>query len=254
MRNSGERNIFFNFPGYYGHGVPSNYCFTYESSLVQNSSKNVEAKKEEPKQKATREKWSTKETQVFVPVWKENFVELQSYTTPDVWGEISTKVSEVGNGKSVKQCKLKLGNMKASFHDAKLNNDKTGNEPNFPPFDEDFESIPGCMDTVKVSKMAEISCKTLIKNDEIPIVKNSAIKAPEQSAIKEATQQPSLKRKHNDDDDVGDLSDSSREFIDDLVNEKSEGGNKPKKQKKANFHDQILQLHQQKLRKRIANL
>ena len=40
------------------------------------------------------------------------------------------------------------------------------------------------MDTVKVSKMAEIGCKTLIKKDEIPIVKNSAIKAPEQSAIK----------------------------------------------------------------------
>ena len=84
----------------------------------------------------------------------------------------------------MKQCKLKLRNMKTSFHDAKLNNDKTGNEPNFPPFYEEFESIPGCMDTVKVSKMAEIGCKTLIKKDEIPIVKNSAIKAPEQSAIK----------------------------------------------------------------------
>ena len=56
MRNSGERNIFFNFPGYYGHGVPANYCYTNKSGLVQNNSKNEEAKKEEPKQKATREK------------------------------------------------------------------------------------------------------------------------------------------------------------------------------------------------------
>ena len=62
--------------------------------------------------------------------------------------------------------------------------------------------------------------------------------------VEEAPQQPSLKRKH-DDDDVGDLLDSSREFIDDLVSEKSEEGNKPKKQKKANFHDQMLQLQQQ---------
>ena len=54
MMNSGERNIFFSFPG--------NYCHTNESSLVQNISKNEEAKKQEPKQKATREKWSTKET------------------------------------------------------------------------------------------------------------------------------------------------------------------------------------------------
>ena len=95
--------------------------------------------------------------------------------------------------------------------------------------------------------MAEISCKTSIKKDEIPIVKNATIKAPEQSAIKEAPQQPSLKRKHNDDDDVGDLLDSSHEFIDDLVSKKSEEGNKPKKQKKANFYGQTLQLQQQQI-------
>ena len=52
-------------------------------------------------------------------------------------------------------------------------------------------------------------------------MKNSTIKAPQQYAIKEAPQQPSRKRKHNDDDDVGDLLDSSRGFIDDLVSEKS---------------------------------
>ena len=50
--------------------------------------------------------------------------------------------------------------MKASYHDAKLNNDKTGSEPNFPPFYEGFESILGGRDTVKVSEVAEIDCKT----------------------------------------------------------------------------------------------
>ena len=99
--------------------------------------------------------------------------------------------------------------------------------------------------------MAETGCKTSIKNDEIPIVKNSTIKAPQQSAIKEAPQQPSLKRKQNDDDDDddddGDFLDSSREFIGDLVSEKSEEGNKLKKQKKANFYDQMLQLYQQQI-------
>ena len=98
--------------------------------------------------------------------------------------------------------------------------------------------------------MAESGCKTSIKNDEIPIVKNSTIKAPQQSAIKEAPQQPSLKRKQNDDDDDdddGDFLDSSREFIGDLVSEKSEEGNRLKKQKKANFHDQMLQLYQQQI-------
>ena len=97
--------------------------------------------------------------------------------------------------------------------------------------------------------MAETGCKTSIKNDEIPIVKNSTIKAPQQSAIKEAPQQPSLKRKQNDDDDDddGDFLDSSREFIGDLVSEKSEEGNRLKKQKKANFHDQMLQLYQQQI-------
>ena len=44
MMNSGEWNIFFNFLGYYSHGVPANYCYTNESSLVQNNSKNKEAK------------------------------------------------------------------------------------------------------------------------------------------------------------------------------------------------------------------
>ena len=137
--------------------------------------------------------------------------------------------------------------MKASYHDAKLNNDKTADEPNFPPFYENFESILGCTDAFKFSEMAEIGCKTSIKKDEIPIVKNSTLKVPEQSAIKEAPQQPSLKRKHSDDDNAGDLLDFSLEFIDDLVSEKSEEGNKPKKQKKANFHDQMLQLQQQQI-------
>ena len=68
MMNSGERNIFFSFPGFYGHGVPANYCYTNERSLVQNNSKNEEAKKQEPKEKVTRKKWSAKETQVFVSV------------------------------------------------------------------------------------------------------------------------------------------------------------------------------------------
>ena len=86
--NSGEQNIFFNFPSYYGHGIPANYCYRNESCLVQNNSKNEEAKKEEPKQKATREKLSMKETQGFVSVWKENFVELQTYKAPDVRREI----------------------------------------------------------------------------------------------------------------------------------------------------------------------
>ena len=95
--------------------------------------------------------------------------------------------------------------------------------------------------------MAEIGCKTLIRKDETPIVKNSTIKAPEQSAIKKAPPQPSLKQKHNDDDDVGNFWDSSREFIDDLVSEKSEEGKKPKKQKKTNFHDQMLQLQLQQI-------
>ena len=70
---------------------------------------------------------------------------------------------------------------------------------------------------------------------------------PEQSGIEEAPQQPSLKRKHNDDDDAGDLLDSSGKFIDDLVSKRSEEGNKPKKQEKTNFHDQMLQLQQQQV-------
>ena len=86
----------------------------------------------------------------------------------------------------MKQCKLKFRNIKAPYHDAKLNNDKTRNEPNFPPFYEDFESILSSRDAVKVSEMAKIGCKTSIKKDETPVVKNSIIKAPEQSAIKEA--------------------------------------------------------------------
>ena len=133
MMNSGERNMLFNFPGYYGHGVPANYCYTNESSFVQNNKKE-DAKKRRTKTEGHTLEMVNEETQVFVSVWKKNFAELQFYKAPGVWREISTKVSEVGYGKSVKQCKLKLRHMKASYHDAKLNNDKTGNEPNSLPF------------------------------------------------------------------------------------------------------------------------
>ena len=53
--NTGEQDIFFTFPGYYGHGVPANYCYTNESSLVQNNSKNEEAKKRTKTKGYTRE-------------------------------------------------------------------------------------------------------------------------------------------------------------------------------------------------------
>ena len=75
----------------------------------------------------------------------------------------------------------------------------------------------------------------MIKKNEVPIVKNSTINVPERSAIKEACQQSSLRQKHNSDDDVSNLLDSSCKFIDDLVNEKSEEGNKPKKVEKGEF-------------------
>ena len=51
MMNSGEQNICFNFPGYYGHGVPANNYYTNESSLVQNNNKCEEAKKKNQNRK-----------------------------------------------------------------------------------------------------------------------------------------------------------------------------------------------------------
>ena len=69
----------------------ANYCYTNDSSLVQNNSKIEGAKKEEPKQKVTGKNKSMKETQTFVSAWKENFVELQSFKATDVGREIINK-------------------------------------------------------------------------------------------------------------------------------------------------------------------
>ena len=106
--------------------------------------------------KTQRMSWSSNETNVLVKSWKENHNMLESAKVSEGWRNIAQNVSEVGQGKSVKQCKTKINNLKMKYKESKLALKKTGSSPDLPPFFEDFDSILGTRDVVNMPERKEV--------------------------------------------------------------------------------------------------
>lgn len=56
---------------------------------------------------------------------------------------IEKEVNKFDNGKSIRQCKDKLRNLKMAYKDAKLKNKESGESPHDCPFYDDFDEILG---------------------------------------------------------------------------------------------------------------
>ena len=85
-------------------------------------------------EKNRRERWTEKQAMCFVQAWKEKLPKIESAKVAEAWHEIKEEVGKAGPLKSVKQCKLKIRNLKDIYKKAKENNSKTGEELSFPPF------------------------------------------------------------------------------------------------------------------------
>ena len=76
--------------------------------------------------KTKRDRWTAKQTEVLVTMWKENYQELKSSKQHSVWMRIKNKIDGLGNPKTLKQINIKLRNMKDAYKVSKDNNKKTG--------------------------------------------------------------------------------------------------------------------------------
>ena len=73
-----------------------------------------------------RERWSAKQTDALVKLWKENFFLLETPKCATVWQKVKVEVNKHRPEKTVTQCKNKIRNVKAAYKAAKENNKKQG--------------------------------------------------------------------------------------------------------------------------------
>ena len=97
----------------------------------------------EVKQKSKRERWSHDQTKVrLIIMYADKFDELESSRCNQIWPSIVEAVSSHGREKTLKQCKVRIRNMKNAYKKCKDENKKSGNKSNKSPFyDDSFNEI-----------------------------------------------------------------------------------------------------------------
>ena len=112
-------------------------------------------KKDEKKYK---DRWTTPETDVLVGQWVENYQLLKSSRTKEAWIDMAAAVNGVGGKgqyRTVNDCKSKIRNLIADYTKAKENNNRTGQDPHFPRYYEEFDSVLGTRDTFILPEVKE---------------------------------------------------------------------------------------------------
>lgn len=114
-----------------------------ESTKSQQSQPQPESqpKENDDKKKKSRDRWNFDQTKCIVSLWCEKQTILNSTRCNQAWTEIKNEIDKIGSSKSVEQCKNKIKALKDQYKKAKQNNKKSGEEPKFPPFYEEFDKI-----------------------------------------------------------------------------------------------------------------
>ena len=91
------------------------------------------------KQKSKRERWSHDQTKVriIIIIYVDKFDELESSRCNQIWPSIVEAVSSHGPEKTLKQCKVRIRNMKNAYKKCKDENKKSRNKSNKSPFYDD---------------------------------------------------------------------------------------------------------------------
>ena len=107
-------------------------------------------------EKKKRERWSESQTKTLVYLWKEHIRDLQTSKQHLIWIKIKTAVNEKGPGKTLKQLKEKIRNLKDAYKAACDNNKKTGGSPTYSLYFEDFDKVLGTHDVVNTPFAREV--------------------------------------------------------------------------------------------------
>jgi len=107
----------------------------------------------------SRTTWSSTEQSVLVNSWKENFDLLNSIQRSEAWQTIHSSVCSVG-GKTLKQCKDKIRNLKDQYKEAKDKNRRSGESLHQSPYFKIFDEILGVRDVVTMPNVTQVGAST----------------------------------------------------------------------------------------------
>ena len=215
---------------------------------------NVPQQVEEPEgKKSKRDKWTKAQTNILVAMWKENLSDIESSKANVIWTKIKTEVDKHGTVKTIKQCKIKIRNLKDTFKKAKENNKKSGCEAQFPEYYDIFGDAVGHRDAVQLPKAAEVGTKEDPDIDESLEKQGEDCESDEKDNIEVSPgSNATRKRKnlHKEEKDQLDEDDEDTEFMLKLEQEKqTKDSKKTKKTKESSksFYEQIVDLEKQQL-------
>ena len=103
-----------------------------------------------------RERWSAKQTDALVKLWKENFFLLATPKWATVWQKVKVEINKHGPEKTVTQCKNKIRNLKAAYKATKENNKKSGASPEFCQYFNGFDEVLQTRDVINLTHIAEV--------------------------------------------------------------------------------------------------
>ena len=106
--------------------------------------------------KAKRERWTARQAEVLVSLWVENFEALESSCCNQVWPKLVNKVCSLGPTKTLKQCKVKIRNLKDAYKKCKDENKQSGNERRSCAFYEELNRVLSVRNVVKLPEVGEV--------------------------------------------------------------------------------------------------
>ena len=100
--------------------------------------------------KSKWERWTARQAELLVSLWVENFEVLESSRCNQVWPKLVNKVCSLGPLKTLKQCKIKIRNLKDAYKKCKDVNKQGGNERLSCAFHEEFDRVLSVRNVVKL--------------------------------------------------------------------------------------------------------
>ena len=191
--------------------------------------------------KAKRERWTARQAEVLVSLWVENFEVLESSRCNQVWPKLVNKVCSLGPAKTLKQCKVKIRNLKDAYKKCKDENKQSGNERRSCAFYEELDRVLSVRNVVKLPQVCEVG------------VAEELAESPPEYHVDDATAydfQENEFKENKENRKTLDLNESleSEVFVDELEEAVKSKKIKRKKDAKKTFHDELLEIQKQQLK------
>lgn len=235
MQNFNPGNFYpqYSQPHFFYNAVPQTHIAVSAPKIVMER----EAVNDE-KEKTKRERWVAKQTEVLVAQWVKHFDNIESSRCNQYWPKIVQEVNSHGPEKTLKQCKVKIRNLKDSYKKCKDENKSSGNNFNTCQFYDEFDRVLSTRNVVNLPEFREVGAvKPLAFDDE---------KKSEEDKTEPLDAGSSKKRKTTEPENL----DDSFEYYEELKRDFADAKKKKTDDKKGKqtFQQELIQLQKQQMK------